>query len=97
MNYYYNIPDSNAYTPKTEAQRNYLARKTAKTEAVKKAIRLTPELREIIYKLEERTYRNFVKVGNLEDKTIPYSDSNFKDPEISRKDLNDYINLIARR
>lgn len=97
MTYYYNIPNPNAYTPKTEAQRNYLARKTSKTEAVKKAIRLTPELREIIYKLEVKTYKDFIKMGDLENKKIPYSDSNFKDPEISRKDLNKYINLIARR
>ena len=97
MTYYYNIPNPNAYTPKTEAQRNYLARKTAKTEAVKRAIRLTPGLREIIYKLDEKTYKNFIEVGNLEDKEIPYSDSNFSDTEISRKDLNKYINFIARR
>lgn len=97
MTYYYNISDPNAYTPKTEAQRNYLARKTAKTEAVKRAIRLTPELREIIYKLDVKTYKDFIKMGNLEDKKIPYSDSNFNDSEISRKDLNKYINLIARR
>lgn len=97
MTYYYSIPNSNAYTPKTEAQRNYLARKTAKTEAVKRAIRLTSELREIIYKLDEKTYKNFIKMGDLENKKIPYSDYNFRDLEISRKDLNKYINFIARR
>lgn len=96
MTYYYNIPDSNAYKPQTEAQRNYLARKTAKTEAVKKAIRLTPELREIIYKLEEKTYKSFLKAGKLDSKEIPYTNIKFKDGEISRKDLDDYIKFIYK-
>lgn len=95
MTYYYPIPDTkNAYTPKTEAQRNYLARKTAKTEAVKKAIRLAPELREIIYKLEDKTYKSFLKAGKLEGKKIPYYDAKFNDNEISRKELDDYIKFI---
>lgn len=95
MIYYYPIPDTkNTYTPKTQAQRNYLARKVAKTEAVKKAIRLAPELREIIYKLEKKNYKSFLKAGKLEDKKVPYTDTKFKDGEISRKDLDDYIKFI---
>lgn len=95
MIYYYPIPDTkNTYTPKTQAQRNYLARKTAKTEAVKKAIRLAPELRDIIYNLENTTYKSFLKAGKLEDKKVPYYDTKFKDGEISRKDLDDYIKFI---
>ena len=95
MTYYYSIPDTkNTYKPQTEAQRNYLARKTAKTEAVKKAIRLVPDLRKIIYKLEEKTYKSFLKAGRLEDKKIPYTGINFGDSEISRKELDDYIKFI---
>ena len=97
MVYYYPIPDTKStYEPQTEAQRNYLARKTAKTEAVKKAIRLAPELREIIYKLEDTTYKSFLKVGKLESRKIPYTDIKFKDGEISRKDLDDYIKFIYK-
>ena len=95
--YYYPIPDTkNTYEPKTEAQRNYLARKIAKTEAVKRAIRYTPELREIIYKLEEKTYKSFLKAGKLDSKEIPYTSVKFKDGEISRKDLDDYIKFIYK-
>lgn len=95
MLYYYPIPDTkNTYEPQTEAQRNYLSRKTAKTEAVKKAIRLVPDLREIIYKLEDKTYKSFLKAGKLENEKIPYSDTNFGDSEISRKNLDDYIKFI---
>lgn len=95
MLYYYPTTDTkNTYTPKTETQRNYLARKTAKTEAVKKAIRLAPELREIIYNLENTTYKSFLKAGKLENKKIPYADTKFKDGEISRKDLDAYIKII---
>ena len=95
MTYYYPTTDTkNTYTPKTEAQRNYLARKTAKTEAVKKAIRLAPELRDIIYNLENTTYKSFLKAGKLEDKKVPYYDTKFKDGEISRKDLDAYIKFI---
>ena len=95
MIYYYPIKDEKTtYKPKTEAQKNYIARKAAKTEAVKRAIRLAPELRQIIYKLDEKTYKNFLKVGKLEGKKVPYSDTDFKDNEISRKNLDKYINFI---
>src|SRR5574344_2066242 len=95
MLYYYPIPDTqNTYKPHTEAQRNYLARKTAKTAAVKKAIRLGPDLRKIIYKLEDKTYKSFLKAGKLENKKVPYYDTHFGDSEISRKKLDDYIKFI---
>ena len=95
MTYYYPILDTKkTSTPQTAAQKRYLARKAAKTEAVKKAIRLNPELREIIYSLEERSYRGFLEVGKLEGKKIPYTGIKFNDREISRKDMDDYIKFI---
>ena len=95
MIYYYSIPDTKkTSTPQTAAQKRYLARKTAKTEAVKKAIRLGPDLRDIIYSLEEKTYKSFLEVGKLESRKIPHTDIKFSDGEISRKDLDDYIKFI---
>lgn len=95
MTYYYPIPDiKNTYKPKTEQQRNYLARKTAKTEQVKKAIKLAPELRQIIYKLEDTTYKEFLRVGKLEKSLIPDTFTRFSDSEISRKELDEYIKYI---
>lgn len=95
MVYYYPIPDTKkTSTPQTAAQRNYLARKAAKTEAVKKAIRLAPDLRDIIYKLEERSYKSFLEVGKLEGEEIPHTGIKFKDGEISREEMDDYIKFI---
>lgn len=95
MVYYYPTFDTkDTYKPKTEQQRNYIARKQAKTEQVKRAIRLTPELREIIYKLKDTTYREFLRVGKLEKKLIPDTFTRFNDSEISRKNLDDYIKFI---
>ena len=97
MVYYYPTPTTkNTYKPKTETQRNYLARKTAKTELVKKAIRYTPELREIIYKLQDKTYKEFLKVGKLDNKYILDTYIRFTDNEISRKELDDYIKHIDK-
>lgn len=95
MIYYYPTP-KNTHNPKTETQRNYLARKTAKTELVKKAIRYTPELREIIYKLQDKTYKEFLKVGKLDNKYILDTYIRFTDNEISRKELDDYIKHIDK-
>lgn len=95
MVYYYPIPDTKTtYKPKTEKQRNYKRRKEAKTEQVKRAIRLAPELREIIYKLKDTTYKEFLKVGKLEKSFIPDTLTKFIDKEISRKDLDKYITFI---
>lgn len=95
MTYYYPTPDiKDTYKPKTEQQRNYLARKTAKTEQVKRAIKLAPELRDIIYKLKDTTYKEFLRVGKLEKSLIPDTFTRFSDSEISRKELNNYITFI---
>ena len=97
MTYYYSIPDTKkTSTPQTAAQKNYLARKAAKTEAMKKAIRLSPDLREIIYKLEDTTYKSFLKAGKLENRKIPYTDIKFKDGEISREEMDSYIKFIYK-
>lgn len=95
MVYYYPTPDTKTtYKPKTESQRNHLARKIAKTEQVKRAIKLAPELRDIIYKLKDTTYKEFLRVGKLEKSLIPNTYTKFIDKEISRKDLDKYITLI---
>lgn len=95
MIYYYPTPDTkNTYKPKTEQQKNYQARKEAKTEQVKRAIKLAPELREIIYKLKDTTYKEFLKVGKLEKSLIPDTVTKFIDKEISRQEMNQYINYI---
>lgn len=97
MTYYYSIPDTkNTSTPQTAAQKNYLARKAAKTEAVKKAIRLGPDLRDIVYSLEERSYRGFLEVGKLDSKEIPYTNIKFNDKEISREEMDSYIKFIYK-
>lgn len=94
MIFYPRFDTKNTYKPKTEKQRNYLARKSAKTEQVKRAIKLAPELRDIIYKLKDTTYKEFLKVGKLEKSFIPDTDIKFIDKEISRKELDKYITLI---
>lgn len=95
MTYYYPTPDTkDTYKPKTEQQRNYLARKTAKTEQVKRAIQLAPKLRDIIYKLKDTTYKEFLRVGKLEKSLIPDTFTRFSDSEISRKELDEYIKYI---
>ena len=100
MTYFYAIPETNTYAPRTEAQRNYLARKNAKTDEVYKALRLNEDLRKLIKNLdlkeEKQAYKNFIEVNNLTDKYIPNTSTKFNDKEIRRKELNQRIYEIYK-
>ncbi|MBS5989761.1 hypothetical protein [Anaerococcus hydrogenalis] len=100
MTYFYSISNPNAYIPNTEAQRNYLARKTAKTDEVYKALRLNEDLRKLTGNLdlkeENQAYKKFIEINNLTDKYIPNCDIKFNDKEIRRKEINKKIYELSR-